>query len=137
METTLLKTFDNYFSANIILGRLQDAGINCFLKDEMSATIYPALNNAIGGIKLMVFENDAEDALELLTHFEEEYLRTLSCPQCREKDIEMLTEIIKASLIENFLSWLFRSSNISAVDVYRCSNCGWESKTLSEAVLID
>ena len=34
MQTTVLKTFDNYFSANIMLARLQDVGINCFLKDE-------------------------------------------------------------------------------------------------------
>ncbi len=137
MQTTVLKTFDNYFSANIILGRLQDAGINCFLKDEFSATVNPVLNNAIGGIKLIVFEKDAEEALELLTYFEEEYLKTLACPQCGEKDIVMLTEIIKANPIENFLSWLFRSSNISAEHVYRCSNCGWESKTLPQTIMAD
>jgi len=137
MQTTVLKTFDNYFSANIILARMQDAGIHCFLKDEFSATVNPVFNNAIGGIKLMVFEKDAEEALELLTHFEEEYLKTLSCPQCRETDIVMLTEIIKANPIENFLSWIFRSSNIKAEHVYRCSNCGWESKTLPQTVMAD
>lgn len=137
MQTTVLKTFDNYFSANIMLARMQDAGINCFLKDEFSATVNPVLNNAIGGIKLMVFEKNAEEALELLTHFEEEYLKTLPCPQCRETDIALLTEIIKVNPIENFLSWLFRSSNIRAEQVYRCSNCGWESKTLPQTVLVD
>ncbi|MFN0082486.1 MAG: DUF2007 domain-containing protein [Ferruginibacter sp.] len=137
MQTTILKTFDNYFSANICLARMQDAGVHCFLKDEFSATVNPLLNNAIGGIKLMVFEKDAEEALDLLTHFEEEYLKTLPCPQCKETDIVMLTEIIKPNPIENFLSWLFRSSNIKAEYVYRCSNCGWESKTLPQTVLVD
>ena len=137
MELITIKTFDNYFSANIMLARLQDAGINCFLKDEFSATVNPVLNNAIGGIKLMVFEKDAEAALDLLTHFEEEYLKTVSCPQCGECDIVTLTEIIKANPIENFLSWLFRSSNVKAEHVYRCSNCGWESKTLPQTVLVD
>ena len=137
MQTTVLKSFDNYFSANIMLARMQDAGINCFLKDEFSATVNPVFNNAIGGIKLMVFENVAEEALELLTHFEEEYLKTLPCPQCTETDIVMLTEILKASPIENFLSWIFRSSNIKAAHVYRCSNCGWESKTLPQTLMVD
>ena len=137
MQTTVLKTFDNYFSANILLARMQDAGINCFLKDEFSATVNPVFNNAIGGIKLMVFEKDAEDALELLTQFEEEYLQTLPCPQCRENDIAMLTEILKASPMENFLSWLFRSNNIKVEHVYRCSNCGWESKTLPHTIMVD
>ena len=137
MQTTVLKTFDNYFSANIILTRLQDAGINCFLKDEYSATVHLAINYAIGGIKLMVFEKDAEDALELLTHFEEEYLKTLPCPECKETDIVLLTEIVKANPIENFLSWIFRSYSIKAEHIYRCSNCGWESKTLPQTVLLD
>ena len=57
------------FEANIILGRMQNEGINCWLKDENTATITPFLSNAIGGIKLMVTESQAERASELLTLF--------------------------------------------------------------------
>ncbi len=59
MNMVTLRTFDNYFLANITLTRLQNAGINCFLKDEHTVTMDPILSNAIGGIKLVVKEEDA------------------------------------------------------------------------------
>ena len=34
-------SFNDYIDANILLGRLQSEGINCWLKDENSATITP------------------------------------------------------------------------------------------------
>ena len=51
--------------ANIIKARLEDSGFACFLSDENVATINPLYNQAIGGVKLHVFERDVEaiDAL--------------------------------------------------------------------------
>jgi hypothetical protein len=66
MKYILLLTFDNYISAHIALGRLKDDFINCYLRDEYTVTIDPLLSNAIGGIKLMVAESQAERALEIL-----------------------------------------------------------------------
>ena len=54
MDIVTIRTFDNYFSANILLTRLRHAGIECYLKDEYTVTIDPLLSNAIGGIKLIV-----------------------------------------------------------------------------------
>ena len=62
----LLATFDNYIPAHIAMGRLKDHFINCYLQDEYTVTIDPLLSNAIGGIKLMVAEQQAERALEIL-----------------------------------------------------------------------
>jgi hypothetical protein len=62
----ILTTYDNYISAHIALGRLKDDFINCYLQDEYTVTIDPLLSNAIGGIKLMVAESQAERALEIL-----------------------------------------------------------------------
>ncbi len=53
-----------------MLGRLRDEFINCHLQDEYSVTIDPFLSNAIGGIKLMVAQPQAQRALELLDQFE-------------------------------------------------------------------
>jgi hypothetical protein len=61
-----VRAFDNYITAHIVLGRLQDAGINCHLKDEYILTIDPLLGPALGGIKLMVAAPQAERALGLL-----------------------------------------------------------------------
>ena len=75
-----LRSFDNYFLANITLTKLQDAGVECYLKDENTVTIDPILSNAIGGIKLVVKEQDAAEARELLQQFDEEYLKSVKCP---------------------------------------------------------
>lgn len=66
MNFILVWSFDNYIPAHIALGRLKEEYINCYLQDEYSVTIDPFLSNAIGGIKLMVAETQAERALEIL-----------------------------------------------------------------------
>jgi hypothetical protein len=61
-----IRSYDNYIYAHIVLAKLQDAGINCHLKDEYTITIDPLLSPALGGIKLMVAESQVGRALELL-----------------------------------------------------------------------
>jgi len=70
MKLITVRSYDDYISAHIIMGRLSEENINCFLKDEHSVTIGPFLSNMIGGIKLMVPEPQVERALELLNEFE-------------------------------------------------------------------
>ena len=71
MKYILLCSFDNYIPAHIALGRLKEEFINCYLQDEYSVTIDPFLSNAIGGIKLMVAETQADRALEILNSSQE------------------------------------------------------------------
>jgi hypothetical protein len=70
MGFILLYSFDNYIPAHIALGRLKEEFINCHLQDEYSVTIDPFLSNAIGGIKLMVAENQIERAREILQNYD-------------------------------------------------------------------
>jgi hypothetical protein len=65
-----LRSFDNYIHANIQLGMLQDKGINCHLADEYIITLDPLLSPAIGGMKLMVYETQADRAMKLLEETE-------------------------------------------------------------------
>jgi hypothetical protein len=66
MNFIQVRSYDNYIYAHIVLSMLQDAGINCHLKDEHTITIDPFLSPALGGIKLMVAGSQLERALELL-----------------------------------------------------------------------
>jgi len=66
MDFVQIRAFDNYIYAHIALSMLQDAGINCHLKDEYTVTIDPFLSPALGGMKLMVHASQAQRALELL-----------------------------------------------------------------------
>ncbi len=66
-----IRSYDNYVTATIILHRLQDEDINCYLENENMATLVPYLSNAIGGIQLMVHKAQVERAREILEKIEE------------------------------------------------------------------
>ncbi len=66
MEFSILDVYDNYIPAHITLGRLQEQGIICWLKDENTVTIDPLLSIAVGGIKLMVANHQIERARAIL-----------------------------------------------------------------------
>ncbi|MDB5202168.1 MAG: hypothetical protein JWQ27_1577 [Ferruginibacter sp.] len=134
METVILKTFDNYFTANIILTRLQNAGINCYLKDEYTVTIDPILSNAIGGIKLAVDVYDAQQAQLLLNEFEEDYRKAAVCPKCNRNEINLVPKPGVENIVTSILTWLFSSYAVAGETIYQCGHCGYESKTLPENV---
>ena len=72
MKLIVVKTFDDYISAHVILGRLKDENIVCYLQDEFTTTTAPFLTNISGGIKLLVPEPQVERATELLTQWDNE-----------------------------------------------------------------
>ena len=66
MAFVLIYSFDNYIKAHIAMGVLKEQGIDCWLKDENVVTIDPLLSNAVGGIKLMVAKEQAQQAIDIL-----------------------------------------------------------------------
>jgi hypothetical protein len=68
MNFVILQVFTHYIDAHIVKGRLEAAGISCWLRDEhLSALIVdPILTNAIAGIKLMVPEDQLQQAIDIL-----------------------------------------------------------------------
>lgn len=69
----VLRTYDNYIPANMMLQRLEEEHIRAYLQDEHTVTIYPIFTNAIGGIKLMVHQEQLPRATDLVNGFESEY----------------------------------------------------------------
>jgi Cdc6-like AAA superfamily ATPase len=59
-------TFTYPYEAEIIRGRLESEGIECFMQDELTVQVNPFYSNAIGGIKLQVRESDLERAIKIL-----------------------------------------------------------------------
>jgi predicted nucleic-acid-binding Zn-ribbon protein len=134
MELITIRTFNNYFSANILLTKLRDAGIQCYLKDEHTVTIDPLLANAVGGIKLVINKKDSHEVFQLLEQFDTDFRRKAVCPKCGSHNIELVPKHTTANMIAAILSWLFSSYAVSAENVYQCITCGYESNTLPEAV---
>jgi DNA-directed RNA polymerase subunit RPC12/RpoP len=82
-----IASYDNYMLANMTMGLLSENGIKCQMKDEHIVTVDPLLNPAVGGIKLLVEENDFDHAVALMKEAENEYLKDIDCPYCNSRSL--------------------------------------------------
>jgi DNA-directed RNA polymerase subunit RPC12/RpoP len=137
MEVVTIRTFDNYFLANILLTKLRDAGIECYLKDEYTVTIDPLLSNAIGGIKLIVRKQDENESRKLLQIFDNDYKNKVTCPRCGSHDMLLVPKQSTKNFVTALASWLFSAYAVSAENVYKCSDCGYESEVLPETYTVE
>lgn len=134
MDLITIRTFQNYFTAHILLTRFRDAGLECYLKDEFTVTVEPFLSNAVGGIKLVVKKDDEQEANLLLQQFDDAYRQSAVCPKCGSQNIELVPRKTTANIATAILTWLFGNYAISVKNVYQCSSCGYESETLPESL---
>ena len=132
MDLVTVKTFDSYFLANIILGRLQSEGVECYLKDEVTGTIDPILTNAIGGIKLVVKKENAAWVRTVLRGYEEEYINAATCPQCGAHQFNYIAKPGVTNFFTAILTTLFGSYAVAPEYVYQCGNCGYETERLPD-----
>lgn len=133
MNFVTVATFDNYIEANIILGKLQNEGVEAFLRDEYTVTIDPILTNAIGGIKLTVMEQDVEEARRLLAAFAAEKRALLECPYCQSQNVEYISNPAKSgNWLSAILSFFISSYPVSIKKSYHCFNCGRDFDELKE-----
>jgi predicted RNA-binding Zn-ribbon protein involved in translation (DUF1610 family) len=129
MEFVPVYSYTNYIDANIMLGRLESEGINCWLMDENTNTVNPIWGQAIGGIKIMVAKSDAERAVELLNQFRREQQAKTPCPNCGSVNVDLVSSPRKASTwIGAIFSFLFASYAVAPNKVYHCFKCGHEFK---------
>lgn len=127
MNYVFVWSYDNYVPAHIDLGRLQDEGFDCWLKDENTVTMGPILTNAVGGIKLMVAEHQAQKAYDLLVQLRKEYKEKISCPNCSSHNLELVSTPRKASTWLSAIStFILGDFALSADKVYHCFNCNHE-----------
>lgn len=113
--------------AHLCQMHLQEEGINCWLKDENTVTIDPILTNAIGGIKLMVHETQAERAAELLRIMKNKEHHAMQCPNCKSFNVEFIVTNRKASnWISAITTFLIANFALAAHQVYHCFDCGQE-----------
>ncbi|GAA3972600.1 DUF2007 domain-containing protein [Mucilaginibacter dorajii] len=123
-------TFENYYDvmlAHIVRTKLEDNGIPCFISDENTIAANPIYNQAIGGIKLKIFERDLERCRQImaeegdmhnLDHIEidEETNNAVICTYCASTNIGS-TDTGKFASI---LSAVFPFYNNKA---WHCFNC--------------
>lgn len=105
----VIRAYDNYIPAHMMLHRLEEEGITGYLQDEHSVTINPIFSNAIGGIKLLVIESQFSRALELVEAIEETYKNAGACVQCGSVNVQFISQ---------------------PQNVYHCFDCGFEFEEL-------
>lgn len=127
-----IRSYDNYITANLELSLLKHAGINCHIKDEYTITIDPLLSPALGGMKLMVEENSADEAKAILDASDRHYLQSIPCPKCKETSLEMITTITHyTTWTGRIKSLLINGQDKEVKRFYRCNNCFTEFTELT------
>jgi DNA-directed RNA polymerase subunit RPC12/RpoP len=135
MDFVVLKSFTNYVDAHIVLGRMKDEGVDCWLKNENMSTIMPIWNNALGGIQLMVAKEQEKKAAYILKVIDDERKEQISCPKCNSRNVEYINTMRKP------VNWLSAAVTFFLGDLavmpeqrYHCFTCGeeWEEKAESE-----
>ncbi|MNK24602.1 hypothetical protein D3C87_429120 [compost metagenome] len=132
------RTFYNPIEANIIKAKLEDSGIPCFLTDENVATIQPLFNQAIGGVKLNVFEKNVAEIVALLVDDlslevpemeQKESEDTVSCEKCGSTNVSYgIATKNKHSWWVAVLSILLMVYPFKVNKCYHCYKCGHEFK---------
>jgi hypothetical protein len=65
-ELVTIIRFNYPHEAAIARGLLENEGMEVFTKDELTVQVHNFYSNAVGGVKLQVWENDMERAVEIL-----------------------------------------------------------------------
>lgn len=117
--------------AIIIQGRLEAEGIKTFLADSITVDTDPLVSNAIGGVKLQVWEEDEEKAKVILEEISRYSVdndgQPILCPKCGVDKVEMGTSISDRKSFWGFiLGFIFGSLPLYMKQKYRCYECGFE-----------
>ncbi len=134
-KIVVYRTFYNPIEANIVKARLEDSDIPCFLTDENVATIQPLYNQAIGGVKLNVFERDI-DKINLLLEEQnfvmdntEDLVDTekIMCENCASSNVSFgQATKNRFSAWVAIISFLLFVYPFKANKCYHCYDCGHE-----------
>ncbi|NDV45783.1 DUF2007 domain-containing protein [Paludibacter sp. 221] len=92
-ELVTIKVFNFQNDLHLVKSYLESEGIKCFAKDELVNQVYPMATNAMGGIKLQVPADQAEEAVRLL----------IEGGFAKEEDYDVPNSIKQAG---KFIDWL-------------------------------
>lgn len=127
MSFISVQSFSNYIDAHIVLGRLKDEGIECWLKNEATTTLIPVWTMAIGGIQLMVKQEQMLKAGNVLQKIAEEKKAAAVCPNCFSHNIEYINTMRKpVNWLSAVITFFLGDLALMPEQRYHCFHCGAE-----------
>jgi len=132
-KIVVFETFYNPIEANIVKARLMDSGVQCFLSDENTITINPLYTQALGGVRLHIFEKDIslvrsilqDESIEL-SHEKTEPGAEV-CPNCGSNHVGYVQATKKRfGLLTMIVSLALMIYPFYAKKTYHCFDCEHE-----------
>jgi hypothetical protein len=123
-------TLESYYDlmlAQIILGRLKANDIPCFIADENTLSANPFYNQAIGGIKIKVFEHYLDKCREILSEeavIEPGEEELMTCPYCQSKNVHYGPTTGTKNWFGILLTALLSVYPVHLHRTWNCHDCG-------------
>ena len=136
-KIVVYQTFTDPIHAHIVKGLLEANGIECFISDENIVSVNPLYSQAVGGVKLNVFEKDVLRINSLLnagitteeTAVEEQTTNSMMCPKCQSNNVAYGGSVKrKFGLWNMILPFLLMVYPFTMRKAYHCFNCDHEFK---------
>ncbi|MEO0509961.1 MAG: hypothetical protein AAF065_08895 [Verrucomicrobiota bacterium] len=115
----VIASYTKLEDAHLAVSKLAGSGVDAWLRDEATANIYWLYSNAIGGVKVEVFEEDVERASEIL-ELPKEASGLLTCPHCGSENVRLREMNFGALLLLVFANLISPIKSRHA----DCSDCG-------------
>jgi hypothetical protein len=125
-EIVVLRIFENSIDANLARTKLDAYGLQCFLTEENVSNLFPMQSIKLFGVRLHVFNNDRDQAEQILSNQIFVDREELACPHCQSMKVEMeysrslLYRILTLAI--GFIAFI----GLPMPKVYRCQDCQHE-----------
>jgi hypothetical protein len=135
-KIVVYQTFLDPINANIVKGLLDSHEIQCFLSDENIITLNAFYTQAVGGIKLNVFEKDIQTINSILLsdvpeteHIAEDKTENgMVCPNCHSTNVGYGGSIKQKFSLWSLVFVFFSLYPLVMRKAYHCFNCDHEFK---------
>ena len=116
---TILATFPYSTEAQVTKAKLEAEGIRVMLLDEKTVDSDPLISQAIGGVKLLVHNDNVKEALKIYNHIrayeKDKYGNAIVCKNCESTKI-LIAEPSRKNMFYILFPFFEKTK-------YRCNVC--------------